>query len=69
MVDKDKLIKEQGEQIEALKKVVSNLHSGLVHLEKRNRSNEAKLYNNARDIRNIAIQLQQTQQQLARFQR
>jgi len=58
MVDKDREIEEQANQIETLKKAVSALLARVHHLEKRNRANEAAIHNNARDVRNIAIRLQ-----------
>ena len=59
MATPDEIIRKQAEQIETLKKAISVLDSRLRRLEQRERSAAVAINNNARDIRAIAVQVQQ----------
>jgi CDP-glycerol glycerophosphotransferase (TagB/SpsB family) len=58
MATPEEIIHRQAEQIETLKKAISVLDSRLRRLEQRERSAASAINNNARDIRQVAVQVE-----------
>jgi type II secretory pathway component PulJ len=58
MATQDEIIRKQAEHIETLKKAITVLDSRLRRLEQRERSAASAINNNARDIRQVAVQVE-----------
>lgn len=62
MATQEEIIKKQAEQIETLKKACAMLESRIRRLEQTERTVKTNINNNARDIRNVAVQVAALQQ-------
>lgn len=69
MATQEEIIKKQAEHIETLKKACAILEARLHRLEKRERSASSAINNNARDIRQVAVQVEGIKNVLTRTQR
>ena len=58
MATQEEIIKKQVDQIDTLKKAISVLDARLRRLEQRERSAATAINNNARDIRQVAVQVE-----------